>query len=242
MGKGLKKSMFFLILNKKKENMFKWIVLLTLLCLSCSDDLPLMMEEAENEFIHIGEYKLLEESIEQMPYQNFDQVIFVDSLGVELNFSIVNNSIFTSDSSILYRYNVNEIGDTVMYMYSSEVKVITLENEEQNLYFRSTLRAQPFYSDPESGKVADVYEIYCRQADVINSSSQVFIELINQRTWPNEIQIINIQEVTILGRIFANVRMNDFIEPKSEVMINDNFGIVSFTDHEGHLWRFERFE
>ena len=221
----------------------KLLMLILIVLIGCSDDAdsPNVMVENEN-MIDIGTYTLLQESISTIPYQLDNTVVFVDSTGTEMLLEITSQELIKSGPSRLFRYNVNMEGDTISYLYTTEFKHSYIVNEEHNLSFRATLKAQPLYSDPESRSVSDIYQIFCTLPNNIITSAEVFVETINQRTWPTSIDVKVLGDVEIFGRTFENVRMTEFTNPKSDVLFNYELGLVSFTDHENEVWRFERFE
>lgn len=210
---------------------------------ACNDDnITLIIEE--NDAIDIGSYYLLETSIANLPYLDKSQVIFVDSLQNQITFTIDERELYFPDKpGHLFRYNVNEEGDTVRYSYKSEVKRFTIANDSLELNYDFTLAARPYYNDPESGYVADIINIFCRVPEQLPEiiASQVFSAIVDQRTYPISYNTDQFEHMEFIGRTFEDVYHNNFSDPVSDVYFNYTFGILSLTDHTGKQWRFERF-
>lgn len=189
--------------------------------------------------IHIGSYTLLETSRDAMPYKGKSSVTFVDSAGNEMVFPI---TAFTKKTlhGCLYRYDVYAQGDTVKYCYTTEYDSYSLKNEANNLYFSVKLEAHPYHADPESGKVADVLNIFLRDTIEIGKSYQVYYQTIAQRSFPQQYDGNTVYpQINFWGRDFSNVAITNFSTPYRLLYYNQEFGIVAFTDHNGKLWRFK---
>lgn len=207
---------------------------------SCSDEEVPFVPENEEGVVDIGEYFLLPESISQLPYFNQTGIVFIDSLGDEVVFDIIENEL-RDITSTLYKYNVIEVGDTVMYKYTGESISFVIENDVLDMQFNMSLSTQPYYTDPEMGWVADVLNIFCVDPSPDVYSRQVFYHVTDDRTWPTVFQQESIEEIDILGQTFFEVWNTNFSDPKSVVNYNYELGIVSFTDMNGKLWRFKEF-
>lgn len=189
--------------------------------------------------IDIGSFKLLETSRDKIPYNGKSSVTFVDSAGNELVFPIDD---FTKKTAkgCYWKYNVNEPGDTIRYCYSAEYDNFWLKNEANNLYLQVLLEASPYYADPESGKVADVLQVFMRDELEAAKSYQVFYQTIDQRTYPESYDNnTTYPQITFWGREFFNVYKTDYTTPYRLLYYNQEFGIVAFSDHDGKLWRFK---
>ena len=214
---------------------------LALFQLSCSKDSS--DSKPTSEPIYIGEYTLLNTSLEKFPYTDKSMATYADSLGNTITLSIYEHPLFMSRGT-LYRYDVFMEGDTVMYSYEAEYKSARLFNDDLDLSFQTRLHARPFYSDPESRTVADVLEIFLKDPDKPNSASQVFNHLVDKRTWPisSGSSAALLPTYTIHGVTYDSVFHVDYYEPLSEVYLNYAQGIVSFTDFNGvtfHLVKLE---
>ena len=128
--------------------------------ISCNKDEIIVVPEEEEEIkvdpIEIGDYFLLPESIEQLPYLEKEFVTFVDSFGNEVVFEIEEKELELRGPATLFRYDVYEEGDVIEYNFRNQRKEIILSNESLNLTFKIVLRAYPFYGDPESLAIADI--------------------------------------------------------------------------------------
>ena len=188
----------------------------------------------------IGSFKLLSTSFSAMPYYGKSKVIFTDSLANLAEFTIHEFDTYVING-VLYRYNVNEPGDTVKYCYASENKGFSVSDTTLKIYLSLSLKASPYYSDPESGKVADVLNInYRNLSDTVFISWQVFYKLVDQRTYPDPYTTNEFfSSISFHGRDFQNVERTKFSNPKLELYYNQTEGIVAFRDKTNKLWRFD---
>ncbi len=205
---------------------------------SCKKEEVIIEEEEETNNIDVGEYSLLPESLELLPYLGKERIVFIDSLGNTTNFQITEFDLFSSSSTYI-KYDIFELGDTVEYDYRAEIKRFSLTNDSLSMTFNMSLSSKPYYNDPESQAVADVLTIFCTTLNDPFSGFSVFYDLTNQRTYPSPFTNISIDELELFGRTFQDVIVTDYTEPKSLIQFNYEFGIISFTDHEGKTWRFE---
>ncbi|MBK8081455.1 MAG: hypothetical protein IPK25_14950 [Saprospiraceae bacterium] len=107
--------------------------------------------------------------------------------------------------------------------------------------FDLSLRAAPYYHEPKNEYVADVLDIFIKDPNFGLVSRQVFSHVTNKRTWPEILDNELNSEKVIFNRIFYDVLNSGILNPLSKVHFNYEYGIVSFTDFSGKLWRFERF-
>ena len=213
---------------------------LTLSMYSCME-MEMDNPTPQDNFIDIGSYDLLDESLEKLPYLNIEELVFIDSSDNRVSFIVNERPLFESAGATLIKYDVFEAGDTVLYRYKSEIKSFDIENDSLDMRFSMSLAAKPYYPEPENQFIADVLNIYCNNPDPNITSSQVFYHETNTRTWPITWNSDVIEEIEIMGRSFTEVYNVDFISPISVVHFNYEFGIISFTDMNGKLWRFESF-
>ncbi|HMT55103.1 MAG TPA: hypothetical protein PKD16_18855 [Saprospiraceae bacterium] len=215
-----------------------------ILAFSCSKDS--MISDMDNEMddkynVNIGSYKLLQSSIDAMPYLGKKSIVFVDSSANEMVF-VINESPILEGNVTLFTYNVYQAGDIVNYHYSRQYKTFLISNDSSGLEFICSLESTPYYTEPQKKFVADVFNVIIKNPNDQNSFRQVFYHITNQRTWPITTNTPPISEKIILNRTFQDVLIDDFTNPLSIVHFNYEFGIISFTDFDGKLWRFERME
>lgn len=221
-------------------NLFMFCLFSVAIFPSCNNDDDAAITPDEGPLtIDIGDYSLLPESIEQIPYLGFSEIVFVDSAGSEAVFSITEQPLFQSSGSKYFKYDVNEPGDTVHYSFRTEIKTLQMDCVDLNMKLRLSLSAKPYYTDPESEAVADIMEIFLQNPSIPGSSSQVFRHEINTRSYPETFNNEAIPEIEFLGRSFQDVIWNNYFMPLSQVYFNFNHGMVSFTDHDNKVWRFE---
>lgn len=220
---------------------------LALVCLailhSCTDDVGI--DPSDKHYIDIGTYELLEESLAMLPYYGKSKTVFVDSTESELVFEI--RDLFPGLHTInvvLTNYDVFEDGDTVQYAYESERETFLLTNDSLTLTFKVDLTATPYSADPESRFVADVLEVW-RSTTGSYPFRQVFLHVLNQRTWPQMSTVIeDVGTISIFNKTFSNVLVTNYSPffESPRIYFNYEIGIVSFEYPEGNTWRFERFE
>lgn len=205
----------------------------------CKQDDDALTPDDEPLTIDIGSYSLLPGSIEQIPYLGQSEIIFLDSTGAEAIFKIDEQGLFQSDGAKYFRYDVEEPGDTVHYLFNTEIKSLNLECGPLDMKFRLSLTARPYYPDPESQTVADILEINLQLPAGNGAAARVFYHEVDTRSYPDSFNNEPIPEIELLGRTFNEVIWNNYFNPTSEVYFNFEYGIVSFTDHDGKQWRFE---
>lgn len=223
--------------------LFLSITVLLNSCTKDADEIDILDEENCTD-LDLGEFKLLDDSINKLAYADQSKIIFVDSLGNEVEFTISESDVFEGESTS-YRYDVCEIGDTVRYIYRGENKFFIINNDSLELNLRLWLDVEA-YIQPEvrdSNYIADFLEIYCRTPDSQTTRRLVFSHIINARSWPEEESyVMPISDIEIYGKTFSNVLKMTYKTEITQVMFNYEFGIISFTDLRDKLWRFDRME
>lgn len=208
-----------------------------LMLIGCKKDKMNKLEDC----IDIGEYFLLTESLEVMPYLNKKKAQFVDTLGNYIELEINErplNDIMDSELTI-YDYNVHVQGDTVRYKFRNQSKTYSLVNDTLNLYFILTLEAFP----STNMTVSDILGISILNTNP-NSNALSFplgTLVVNQRSRPEIMPSLlprEYDEINFYGKKFNKVFE---IIDRVDVYFNYEFGIVVFSDYEDKLWRFEKF-
>jgi hypothetical protein len=188
-----------------------------ILAFSCSKDS--MISDMDNEMddkynVNIGSYKLLQSSIDAMPYLGKKSIVFVDSSANEMVF-VINESPILEGNVTLFTYNVYQAGDIVYYHYSRQYKTFLISNDSSGLEFNCSLESTPYYTEPQKKFVADVFNVIIKNPNDQNSFRQVFYHITNQRTWPSTTNTPPISEKIILNRTFHDVLIDDFTNPLS---------------------------
>lgn len=197
-------------------------------------------EETEFSYKDLGLFHLLPESIEQLPYKDKSLVVFADSLNNKVNFNIHESDDISTYRSSIHHYNVFEEGDTVIYEYRSETKGILVSNDSLSIKLVIQISANPLYETPDIDVVADILTISYINLNNQNTSTQVFSNVMNPRTWPSYYYTPPINEIEIHGVTFMNVLYNRQTQNKSNTNFNLENGVLSFTDFQGKLWRFDK--
>ncbi len=206
-------------------------------CLN-DDNMPQLNEN----IVEIGAFKLLQSSLDKLPYTDKTKVRFADEDGNVVTFNIEETEDVFDLEKQLVKYSYFEQGDTVLLNHTSETKKFVVSNESFQLTFNLTLSANPYAPDPENGYVADVLNIFCVDPDNSLNASQVFYHETDNRTWPSTWNPDPLDELTLIDSTFTEVYNNDFVMPKNVINFNYEFGILSFNGVDGRLWRFENME
>lgn len=188
--------------------------------------------------IDLGQFDLLPESFDAIPYQNKTEIIFIDSFQTETTFKLEEFDLFYVERN-LYRYNVFELGDTIIYKHRGQKKLFYADNGALGMRFTIGLKAEPYDQDPSIGAVADILKIGWIDLNNLDDGVTIFIHEVNIRTFPESTNDDPIEEKEFIDKLFYNVFTDNFPSPKSDVYYNFEFGIVAFTDKTGKLWRFK---
>lgn len=221
------------------RNIIKLLCITILLAFSCSKE-SIVPDKEDIYNVDIGVYRLLQSSIDTLPYLGKKGIVFIDSNFNNIVFKIAEEPVTLFRGSYLLKYDVYELGDTVKYHYSFESKNFKIRNDSLNMEFDFSLMASPYYIEPKNEYVADIIDIFCKNPGPEYLFSQVFYHETNSRTWPASWNYPSIKEKTILNRTFTDVLNVGFTNPLSIVNFNYKYGIISFTDFNGKLWRFEK--
>ncbi len=222
------------------RNSIYFCLAIILLAFSCSKD-SIVPAKDDIHNVDIGVYNLLQSSIDTIPYLGKKGITFIDSNFNEIVFEIFEKPIAQYDSAHLLKYNVYEPGDTVKYRYSFQSKNFKIRNDSLKIEFKFNLESRPYYLMPKNEYVADVIEIFLMDPGPEYIYSQVFYHETNTRTWQSSWNYQPISEKVILNKTFQNVLFVGFNNPLSVVNFNYQYGIISFTDFSGKLWRFDKF-
>jgi len=218
-----------------------WIFALGCLMLmaSCGKDevTPVLEEPSDDTTLDVGNYIVQVKSLERIPYEGKKRITFVNSNNAPTVFEISEREIFV-ESVTFFRYDVFEIGDTVSYSYTTEQKKYRLVNNSLSLSFELNLRAEPFFTDSEAVVMLDVLNVALKDPTNASLSDEAFCFTIDPRSSPFIPSNPPINSVEIGGRIFQNVLTSPLENSTSVMNLNYEFGILSFTDPDGNLWRF----
>lgn len=222
------------------RNIINFCFTIILLAFSCSKD-SIIPADDDIHNVDIGVYNLLQSSIDTLPYLGKKGIVFIDSNFSNIVFEIIEKPITQFNGAYLLKYNVYEPGDTVKYHYSYQSKYFTIRNDSLKIEFEFSLESSPYYAEPKNEYVADIINIFCMDPGPEYLFSQVFYHITNKRTWPKSSNYQSISEKVILNRTFQDVLNVGFHDPLSIVNFNYKYGIISFTDFSGKLWRFDKF-
>ncbi|MFK8054842.1 MAG: hypothetical protein AB8F78_01880 [Saprospiraceae bacterium] len=186
--------------------------------------------------VDAGIFELLQESIDQLPYNGVDSISFVDE---DMNILVFRISVSPASAFLISdtQYDVNIPGDTVLFKYGAEVRFLDLVNDSLNLRFGVNLYASTFGKESyKPTKVADLMKIWFIQYGEPRVSGLVLEDYINLRTSEIVPDTIIYEDVEYYGREFKDAFCTPFEDPVSYVCFNYEIGIISFTDLDGKLW------
>lgn len=191
----------------------------------------------------LGTFRLLETSLESIPYNKNTLLFFQDSLGNEISMQVEYDSAlyFTGTGYFsgsceydetqrktyradinFYEYKINEVGDSL------------------NVDFKLDLRVDPFNNNFGVVNVSDKLRLAIRGQNATNAWGVQLIILVNQRDIAEE-ELSNFPEplnITLLGRDFENV----YYDYNALVYYNYSKGLIAFRDWDKNLWVLDRIE
>lgn len=195
--------------------------------------------------VNLGEYELIEESKLFLPYENFNEIIFENVTGNELNFEIIEAESWNGDGSISKTCSeISEPFAQVNYQYNSEFKSAKIVQDSLDIYFYILLSAIPYRIEPESGKVADIVRVSLK-SPIDSEGGTILLQFkAAERSYPSDFYDAQIIEsVELNNREFKNVYFNEteYNGKIYKTYFNKEFGLIGITDQEGNLWRFKEF-
>ncbi|MFK8058108.1 MAG: hypothetical protein AB8F78_18415 [Saprospiraceae bacterium] len=187
--------------------------------------------------VEVGDFELLQESIDQLPYQGKDSVTFVDRDENRLTFQIRESFNPSTQVSTEY-FNVDFPRDTVIYTYGSQSKDFYLSNDSLNLRFYIDLSVYVYDVQSENLEICDHLEVWFKYDDN-RLRTQVLRDVTNERTLLESWWQVEYEDIELLGRGFEDVFYSRFSNPVSFVRFNYELGIISFTDLDNKMWVYE---
>lgn len=216
------------------------IVLLVGLAIGCNDD-----EAPEDPYnIELGDFYLLPESVAQMPYLGKVKAIYVDSLGEEVTMDISETALTSPNGEAsFYKYDVYTTGDSVKYTYGAQEKSFELDFEALDLNYSLTLRTTLSINDPTAREVLDGMTL-ARKEQGNYYYSFAFYDVIDVRnSQSSPILPYNFGPITFWDKTFDVALANEILAGLSiREYFNYTDGLLAFEDHDGRVWRFDRFE
>lgn len=222
----------FISMKSSKILKILWLVLSVVWISACTkgdDILPLNLK------VDLGKFYLLSESVEQLPYLGMTKATYEDSSGNEVVL-IIEEYELKCDQAGYTKFDVHTLNDTVHYTFETEIKTFLIHNDSLELVFRFSLSADPYFPDPESGAVADVISIGWWNPNP-KPSYELLVHEVNTRSYPKSSNLPILKEKEIIGKVFEDVIMSQYFQSVSKICFNLEFGLLSFTDRQGKLWR-----
>lgn len=210
--------------------------LLTIIQLSCENWRNSCPDE------YLGEYKLLENARDSLPYLQDSDLIFKDADGnlavfefrkdqqgyIEFEFQLENICELDPER----KYLVYARGDTYNYVLREKTSTLGFD-----ITISLSLRLESFFSSD--------YDAYDGMLLKIGGNSHFLSALnlmINQREFDDEYLYLfdtALPEITLLDKTFYNVYTNSTHSEYKNSWYNTEFGIVGFEDTSGKLWVFD---
>jgi len=190
---------------------------------------------------HIGEFSLMPESRNSIPYENELKIYFIDSLDNEVYFEFdeENQGLQQTSMSASKRCECNpsiweaKNADTKSYVY-----IISEPQQLLNMKFLIHLSPNPFHGD--DFLVADVLSISLNDATDSTSFSGLMDILVDERNLTEK--YINWYEITKLDTVQIGDRIFNDVYANNNVFYNYEFGLVAFLDRQSKLWVYDRKE
>jgi hypothetical protein len=192
----------------------------------------------------IGTYEILPSSYAAIPYEEKQNVVFMDSLENVASFQITSKekNHLQSKMSIYDPQNPNLIFN---YCYYEDAKEYILTNDSLGLRINMNLVAEPFHPTPQSRLVGDRLYMTVYKKSFFNEYGiiGVFNTTIDQRTSHVASGNSTLDSLNCFGKSFYQVENQPlFLDFTCSIFYTASDGVVIFNDIDGKRWRFERFE
>lgn len=194
---------------------------------------------------YLGEFQLMKESKSYLKYDKGQKLIFVDSSGATLSLKVDTSLLYSGWGSIGKFCDVGVSG-RINYHYDTEYHYVEITDEERKIRFHFLLSASPFRPDPLSGMVADVLEVSLEDLVGANGRGSFLISIpVDLGTYPEDyFNHTFFTQETLINKVFEEVYFKE-VEWDGLTLrtyVNEDFGLVGFTDPTGVFWRFDRVE
>ena len=212
------------------------IGLLVMFCLSCNDEpLPDPIEETCD--FEMGPFKLLEKTLEILPYAGKHEMQFSNESGFETKFTVRGGRVLEVDEKIIIENDIAG-GDPIEYCFLTQKSEFILEGNELGVIFEISLTTRPFESALTAGFLGDVLDIYYAPNNNPNEATKVFTKTINQRTFPQPLTSdFVLDTMNIWGVDFYNLEFMNLPGAHTSLLYNDEIGVVGFQDENAIFWR-----
>ena len=240
-----------------------WCLSLTVVFFSCVSSEGRITEITQ-------EYNLLESSMEFIPWANVDSIIYKDSVGNEVAFTIsdpIQNWVMIIDP-VCYEDSIK--GDTNKYFLKQHYLEYVMTSDSLQTEFVVQLMPVPKRAYVKDGNVKDELRIgistnpsdFFRGAPpketfaclkdyyfgYVNTHELVFTHTIDMRDYPNPNpdapkQDTPYDRIILNGKEYTDVFFqNDGFNdfPFLDIKVKEVFGILSFVDSSDNLWVFDR--
>ena len=209
---------------------------------SCSkdNDNPNENDPCREEFV--GEYFLLENARNSIPYNQDLLIYFNDSIGNQVVFEIKmdNKGLEPINYSMQIPCEFDKSREKI-YLAKGEGFLYFIEDPLDSLGISFTLRVSNSFNALDSVRVFDNLMLHMDNSPDNNTSDDYISFIVNERELTDD-QIamypLPIEEVTLLNKTFNGVYTNS----AGKTFYNYAVGLIGFRDKTDNLWVFEKTE
>lgn len=192
-------------------------------------------EEPCGEHVLIGDLSLSSTSLEFLPYQGDEVLVFKDSLGNEVLFNSASGLQVSTKQLFFETLCFQRLLSSQGTYYNAESRSIQFTNYDSTITFDLSLEFETFSNDFNNPDSLFIY-----QSLFIKNISQGSLMIMTDQeddfpqSSANQIQenFVLLDSLTLLNATYLNVYMDAFQDP-AVLYYNRKFGIVAFTDPQG---------
>ena len=197
-------------------------------------------DPCQEEFV--GEYFLLENARNSIPYNQDLLIYFNDSIGNQVVFEIKmdNEGLEPINYSMQIPCEFDSSREKI-YLANGEGYLYFIEDPLDSLGISFTLRVSNSFNALDSVRVFDNLMLHMDNSPDNNTSDDYISFIVNERELTDD-QIamypLPIEEVTLLNKTFNGVYTNS----AGKIFYNYTVGLIGFRDKTDNLWVFEKTE
>lgn len=234
-----------------------FLPLFTFLALICGcrtdDDQPLEEVGFDPDYIvdspectqQNGQALVIQSTRELLPYADGDELVFVDSLGTRIRFTVNEGNPTRRDISLLVqRTQSGGVVDTSYLCSGTEEIAYSITSEETGVSFRCVLQAiNDFPFNPSGLESIEDRLTILMGYERTGNAPLAYREQVSRTFGELTSGLLTNPSVTILDRTFTDVK---WLDPESQLSGSPRYlrystelGIVFFRDGDGKLWRLD---
>lgn len=201
-----------------------------------------MVDDSRCDF-QLGQALITQRTRDLMPYADGEELIFADSLGNTITFTVSEGEVSRRDVVREIQIISNGLPDTVYRCSGFEEMTFGIRSNDIGVYFVGFLKAgQSFYQTLEGDLIGDGVTILMGYEENENASL-AFRQSVNRGNSSLTLGLLNNPSVTIFDRTFPNV---SWISEEQQLSGQPRYlrysfrlGIIFFRDGTGKMWRLE---